>query len=362
MNITFLVGNGFDINLGLQTSYKDFYKWYIKQESSDENIKKIKEYIKEDIQDNNGEKWSDLEAALGECTGEFDNFEGFFNCHIDITKKLREYLKEEEKKFNLENISEKQLDDMRKSLLNFYKGLRDEDYNQFYNLLENDIKNRSSFINFISFNYTFALDNIVKKMSEKSLKLATNSNNIQYSFGVNKKVIHVHGFLDDSPILGVNDESQVKNKALFENTYFKGLIIKEEAVNIKRTDWQRRAENIIKNSNIICIYGMSLGNTDYKWWELIKGWLSIADNRYLIIYLRIKDNELNFEHPVEEQMKIDEGKALFFRHFGNIEQSQIDELAKRVFVIFNSENILNIPVEKETQKVTTEKQLQEATI
>lgn len=29
MNVTFLIGNGFDINLGLKTSYKDFYEQYI---------------------------------------------------------------------------------------------------------------------------------------------------------------------------------------------------------------------------------------------------------------------------------------------------------------------------------------------
>ena len=30
LNITFLIGNGFDIGLGLKTRYKDFYKYYCK--------------------------------------------------------------------------------------------------------------------------------------------------------------------------------------------------------------------------------------------------------------------------------------------------------------------------------------------
>ncbi len=29
MNITFLIGNGFDLNLGLKTRYTDFYKYYM---------------------------------------------------------------------------------------------------------------------------------------------------------------------------------------------------------------------------------------------------------------------------------------------------------------------------------------------
>ena len=28
MNITFLIGNGFDLNLGLATAYSDFVKYY----------------------------------------------------------------------------------------------------------------------------------------------------------------------------------------------------------------------------------------------------------------------------------------------------------------------------------------------
>lgn len=33
MNIVYIVGNGFDRNLGLKTSYQDFYKFYKAQVS-----------------------------------------------------------------------------------------------------------------------------------------------------------------------------------------------------------------------------------------------------------------------------------------------------------------------------------------
>ncbi len=42
MNILYILGNGFDINLGLKTRYSDFYKYYIGIESKDENIRKLK--------------------------------------------------------------------------------------------------------------------------------------------------------------------------------------------------------------------------------------------------------------------------------------------------------------------------------
>ena len=84
MNIVYLIGNGFDRNLGLRTSYKDFYNFYKKQRSSNEDIRKIKEYI------DNGESelWSDLEKALGEITTEFNDPDGFVDILKDISDNL----------------------------------------------------------------------------------------------------------------------------------------------------------------------------------------------------------------------------------------------------------------------------------
>lgn len=43
MQITFLIGNGFDIGIGLKTRYEDFYKEYcIIRENDNDNIKNFK--------------------------------------------------------------------------------------------------------------------------------------------------------------------------------------------------------------------------------------------------------------------------------------------------------------------------------
>ena len=42
MKIVYLIGNGFDLNLGLKTSYRDFYKKYIKQKSNSEIVENFK--------------------------------------------------------------------------------------------------------------------------------------------------------------------------------------------------------------------------------------------------------------------------------------------------------------------------------
>lgn len=55
MNILFIIGNGFDLNLNMKTAYSDFYSHYIKQESPSPVVKIMKEDISQSFQN-----WSDL--------------------------------------------------------------------------------------------------------------------------------------------------------------------------------------------------------------------------------------------------------------------------------------------------------------
>ena len=64
MNITFFIGNGFDINLGLNTKYSDFYPYFI-EKSTITNM--IRAWLQEDEL-----LWADLEEQLGK---ELENVE-----------------------------------------------------------------------------------------------------------------------------------------------------------------------------------------------------------------------------------------------------------------------------------------------
>ena len=46
--VTFLIGNGFDIGLGLETKYADFVTAYLKQPSKTDVIVKLKKAINQD--------------------------------------------------------------------------------------------------------------------------------------------------------------------------------------------------------------------------------------------------------------------------------------------------------------------------
>ena len=76
MRTVYLIGNGFDINLGLPTKYTDFYRYYLGLDRSNDskNVSKLKEHLSQCL--SSKEKyWSDLEEAMGRYTTELNSFE-----------------------------------------------------------------------------------------------------------------------------------------------------------------------------------------------------------------------------------------------------------------------------------------------
>ena len=60
MDIVYLIGNGFDIKLGLKTRYAEFYKWYMTREPSEyAAVNEFRSAI-----DPNHELWADMEWAM----------------------------------------------------------------------------------------------------------------------------------------------------------------------------------------------------------------------------------------------------------------------------------------------------------
>ena len=86
MDVVFLLGNGFDINIGMKTRYCDFYDYYFKQISLNNIIKTFKNNIKENIED-----WADLELKLGEYLENLQENEAIL-IYNDLIKNLQKYM------------------------------------------------------------------------------------------------------------------------------------------------------------------------------------------------------------------------------------------------------------------------------
>lgn len=290
MNITFLVGNGFDVATGLHTGYKDFYDWYCNlpaSENEDSSLQKFKQSIHEYVErvkekkEKKQETWADFELGLGEYTEQFEKEQGndFLLCREDALNKLILYLTQEQEGFDTNSLLEKDIERIKKQLGNFYSPLPTTEREQIEQVFHS-LQNQNASIKFISFNYTTILDAIVERISKSPIRTWSYGTS-KLSYYVDPQVLHTHGKLDEYPILGVHSESQIKNKDLLTTVGFKESMVKYAGVNALGRDWYRKAEQIIDNSSIICIFGMSLGATDRKWWIRIIDWLSKNNLRRL---------------------------------------------------------------------------------
>lgn len=218
--ILFIIGNGFDLSLGLKTSYQDFLKsgeFKIIEGSS------LCQYLKKKQKLQN---WVDIEKELS-------------NYCMDMYKiktpydglNLHERFKEEyyELKEQLKIYLTRQEETIKSISLNNYT----------IHLLKDLVRSQSSSIEVITFNYTDILDRI----SEYS------------RIGIKTNVHHVHGSLKTDIVFGVEDKVELQNE---EGFLYKSFSPYKEIRPIKQL------LNLFAN---VIFFGYSLGDTDRQYFE-----------------------------------------------------------------------------------------------
>ena len=216
MNITFLIGNGFDVGIGMKSRFKDFFPVYQeKSQNKSEVIKQLSENIQGDY-----DTWADFETALGEYTINFnkENKQNLIDQVDDFETEFIEYLKEEEKSLMIEEDKEVGTI-MNNALLKYYlaPNLPPESSAIIKSLYDTNASS-SHLYQFVNFNYTFTLERCLEKIVEKIVckRRVAGGDRID-KIG---KIVHVHGTCNLHPIIGVNDESQILNKELAEDKSF----------------------------------------------------------------------------------------------------------------------------------------------
>ena len=146
MNITFLIGNGFDIGIGMPTQYEDFYKEYCKeQENDNDNIKAFKQMLKKRNQDEVKKiiDWADFEKAFGEHSTapelegkaayleRFEHFIESFNTYLERVEAALDYS-------DMDSIAKT----MNSAIKNFYH-IRKGDRNSIASFINQTVKSKS---------------------------------------------------------------------------------------------------------------------------------------------------------------------------------------------------------------------------
>jgi hypothetical protein len=268
-DILFMIGNGFDLNCGMKTGFQHFYREYIEDQAGDtELIKRFKRDIKFNIQN-----WGDFELAMGEYAAQFETKEDFLECVNDFSNKLRAYLENVEK--NLRMYTKGKEDAIMDEVVDSLTTFGDEVSKNVANKLSHNINPYFGRISFVSFNYTDIADYIIEKAVSRRMSLSGSVHHII--------VHHVHGRLGDLT-LGCDSEKQILArfdidddirlsfiKPYFNDTY----------------DSQRKSITMhwIDDARFICVYGLSLGESDLMWRLKLVEWLKSFKENHLFLYL-----------------------------------------------------------------------------
>lgn len=319
MEILYFLGNGFDLNLGLKTSYTAFYNYYNSLTTTKEKVKFLKESISQDYQ-----TWSDLEVGLGEFTTQIATTEEFIDVFEDISDQLATYLENEENSFNFSLIDKNKFYD---DLCNPEKYLAVADTNIISNY-RRKWKGSHWNVRIVTLNYTRSVEKILETTTP-DFKIGTHSGSYQINL---KRIEHLHGYIDERMIMGVNDISQIKNESFHGVPEIIEAIVKPNCNQASKANIDKFCASQIDSADLICIFGCSLGITDNTWWELIGN--RLKQGIKLVIFTR--GNEISKRRPYKILPHERQVKKHFFDKT-KLTDSEKESLSANIFVAHNSD-------------------------
>lgn len=318
MNILYILGNGFDKAQGLKTGYPEFYQYLMK--NTDEGsplLQKMKEEINSDK-----ELWSDMEEAFGQFTSKIEDAQDLEDLYFELCDKLQEYLITEENNYNpIDKIKNKFVGDF--IYPSKYMGATDRiRYNSFLK-----IGGANHDISVMTLNYTNTL--------EKLLYLGTATDRRFENNNYFRQVIHVHGQLGDSIIIGVDNEEQIANVQFRKNEDVKDILVKVQSNNTMKFTRHNTCENLIINAHLIILYGVSLGETDARWWKLIGKQLKKRNNLCVIQHLYMPNTIPQTRKQLLGRIERKQREFLL-KKFEITKEECPEDLENRLFFITNS--------------------------
>lgn len=359
INIMALFGNGVDIQLmsylnsPYRTSYQNFYNYLCYKNFSKDNI--IFQKMTRDKKENENnpdikQNWSDFENSLIEIFNENNYIEArltddFNHFQVEFSNFLNDIISP--------NMLAQIGNDSSKSGLaisSFQKFLADLDESNFRKLNFPSKVHHYKLFNWeiLNFNYTSMLDNILVLDKEqydphpwphadRQISFAANPNNFTndhcswdsstyFSSYLMTNITHPHGYqnVPKSMLFGFDNENQITNN--YNRAYAKYFLKPYWAQNDKRY------KSYFNDTDLFIIYGMSIGSSDFWWWNNILNSLLETDSE-LIIYNYNSNNESD-NATINRFIDVATHKEL--------DDEELDKLHKKIAIVqYNSETKLN---------------------
>ena len=274
-----LVGNGFDLNLGLDTEPRSFLSAFVKKHSpTAEGSEALSNNapngpalrLAERISKDGISAWSAYEEKMGECSLAFSKGETVeYLEEIDaLFDYLVYWLTEEDKRLD-EHFIDRNAETCLKSLATLERSLPALQRNK-VNKIYSAHKTENRIVDLLCFNYTRSLELMYEKLGGENATLFS----LGMSYGNHSvrlgKFIHVHDSLQGVPVTGVNDVGQIANRDFANNTTVERVLVKgtiQREVLHKNDDYL--GFDAISRAQLIVVFGMSYGACDRRWWEKI---------------------------------------------------------------------------------------------
>ena len=127
-----------------------------------------------------------------------------------------------------------------------------------------------------------------------------------------------------------HDMKQIKNKSFSEDIDITEEIVKPLQNQIIRMNFDNNAVRIINGSDIICVYGMSIGSTDKIWWKLVIDWLQRSTGNHLIIL----QHRAGAKFPFRWNRIVKEIRSKLFL-YGDVPEEKRKSLENRIHIDVN---------------------------
>ena len=232
-------------------------------------------------------------------TSKLADYDDFESVYYDLSDALVSYLRMEEGKLDLSQMS-------RADLLRYFSrpssALTFADRRKVTNGASNVVNN----INIISFNYTHTIEKILDNKTGEVIRGKDENTGVPWQLGT---IIHVHGTLDEGAtiLLGVNDPSQIANGDFAKNEEITDILVKPHSNRVLKQEIDVRCRNLIKQADVIVLFGLSVGATDAIWWQEIMNRVSHSSSMVIIYHfdrnLSIKPNRGQRLGAIERQVR-----------------------------------------------------------
>ncbi len=322
-NLTFIIGNGLDVSLKLNTSYRDFYEYVKEHKLHPTNS------IYAAIEKENPEWWADFELGLGRFTNNIElitekqrpKWSETLNNELDeIKRDLKSYIREQNK------LADEHIPNINFERESFYRGL---EIGQMSNVFRRLSDGGSTAIRFVTLNYTDVLEKLFPKVGQTI---------VGKKYHIANPVHHIHGSIDRKISLGVNDASQISSYIDDEE---KNFLIKPELIRLMNDGRIETLTEYISNSDIIVLFGVSIGATDKYIWNMVIDWLEIHTRGMLIIHHYERDLDVSDLTERESLLLSDRVKNKFLS-YSDLDSEDKNKLKNKIYVVPNTSELFTI--------------------